>query len=236
MAVEHSVILKTIKETAHKNGGKPLGKKAFMQQTGIKESEWSGIYWARWSDAVEEAGFIPNRANVRIDEAIIFAKLIAAIRYHKKLPTKAELRLYRNSIDQGFPVAALIKRFRTVENIYSVLGEYAADNEEYSDITDLCKAFISEDVIAIPASEGWVYLIQSGSHYKIGKSNNLERRIKEIRVQLPEAAILVHSIRTDDPDGIEAYWHRRFADRRANGEWFKLSLSDVAAFKRRKYQ
>lgn len=78
-------------------------------------------------------------------------------------------------------------------------------------------------------------MIKSGRHYKIGRSNAVGRRERELAIQLPEKTALVHSISTDDPVGIEQYWHKRFADRRGNGEWFNLSRDDVKAFRRRKF-
>ncbi len=55
-AVNKQIILAQIKKTAAENGGVPLGVLRFENATGIKQTEWLGRYWARWSDAVREAG------------------------------------------------------------------------------------------------------------------------------------------------------------------------------------
>jgi len=116
------------------------------------------------------------------------------------------------------------------------LAKWIGESGEYHDLLSMFEVVELTAAPSAPSKEGLVYLIKAGAHYKIGRSDELERRVKEIRIALPESATLEHSIRTDDPAGIESCWHRRFADRRANGEWFKLTPSDVAAFKRRKYQ
>lgn len=58
------------------------------------------------------------------------------------------------------------------------------------------------------------------------------RRGNELKIQLPENLDLIHEIKTDDPSGIEAYWHRRFEAKRMQGEWFDLNSTDIKAFKR----
>jgi Meiotically Up-regulated Gene 113 (MUG113) protein len=82
---------------------------------------------------------------------------------------------------------------------------------------------------------GSVYLLKAGGFYKIGRSVAVGQRECQLAIQLPEKAITLHAIRTDDPVGIEAYWHKRFESRRKNGEWFELDPADVKAFRRRKF-
>jgi hypothetical protein len=82
----------------------------------------------------------------------------------------------------------------------------------------------------------FVYLLRSGKSYKIGRSTDTGRRLSQLAIQLPNKPDTVHVIETDDPEGIELYWHRRFAEKRQQGEWFQLTSDDIEAFKRRQYQ
>ena len=81
---------------------------------------------------------------------------------------------------------------------------------------------------------GYVYMLKHGTRreYKIGRTNNPLRREGELGIQLPEKCQPIHYVQTDDPEGVEAYWHRRLANKRKEGEWFALTPQDVRAFKR----
>jgi hypothetical protein len=228
-------ILSEIKRIAKAGGGQPPGVRAFERATGITEGTWRGLYWVRWSDALKEAGFEPNKWQGKFETEFIFEKFIEGARHYRRLPTSMELRMYRRT-HPGFPNEKTLRSyFGSTAKLLSNLRTWLTDKPDYGDVMEMLGAG-AEETKSSKLNEGLVYLIRSGAHYKIGRSDELERRVKEIRIALPEAATLVHSIRTDDPAGIEAYWHRRFADRRAHGEWFKLTNADVAAFKRRKYQ
>jgi Meiotically up-regulated gene 113 len=230
-------ILNEIRRLTKVNGGKPPGRRLFERETGIPESAWFGVYWPRWGDAVSEAGFVPNTRNEKLDEEFVLGKLADACRHYGRIPATMELRLYKK-IDPEFPnEKTFLANFGGKKNLIRRLGEWAINNRGPDIVAMMPDHSIApERTHTGRPKEGIVYLICSGAHFKIGRSDDIERRVKEIRIALPETAKLVHSIRTDDPSGIEAYWHRRFADRRANGEWFKLTASDVAAFKRRKTQ
>lgn len=230
-------ILDAIRRTAKENGGAPLGVRRFEKDTGIKPYDISR-YWARFSDAQQEAGFSSNALSSAYDMEFLLEKIIALMRELGRYPTDGDL-LFKSNRDPNFPSTKPFRRLGNKKDAAKKIYEYAAQ-KGYDDILELCKKVIEnskekedENVDNSEASRiGEVYLFKSGRYYKIGKTNDTVRRGQELRIQLPEKMDLVHSIKTDDPSGVEAYWHRRFDAKRMNGEWFDLNSADVKSFKR----
>lgn len=79
--------------------------------------------------------------------------------------------------------------------------------------------------------EGYVYVIQAGPYYKIGHAINVSKRLEQYAPKLPWEVTLIHSIQSADRIALESYLHKRFADKRCNGEWFELDEEDVAWLK-----
>jgi hypothetical protein len=240
--MDKAFILAEIKRTAEENGGIPLGSRSFKRTTGIRETDWLGKMWARWADAVKEAGLQPNQKTTRInDEQLLFnvAQLTQKLGH---FPVARELRLHAHQ-NKGFPADNTIARLGPRYELMAKVRAFCANRSKLADVLSICDQELARNLpqngdskitSASEASFGCVYLIKAGRFYKIGRSNDAGRRGRELAIQLPEKAIRVHVIRTDDPVGIEAYWHKRFEQKRRNGEWFDLTAADVQTFKRRK--
>jgi len=231
-------IIKEIQRTAKENGGMPLGRLRFSSETGIKMNDLLGKHWVRWSEALAEAGFQANKFQGALDESILFEKYIKLVRVLGHLPVEAELRLHARK-DDSLPNSKTYQaRFKSKLGLIQELNVYCSSRSGYEDVVALCKDYIvnneegAEKELNSNLKSGYVYLFKMGRSYKIGKTFNPIRREGEIILQLPEKSEPIHYIQTDDPSGIEKYWHMRFADKRKEGEWFALTSEDIRAFKR----
>lgn len=229
-------ILDEIKRTARENEGKPLGTALFEKETGIRPYDWEQ-YWPRFGDAQREAGFEPNTLRGALSDDHLIEQLIELIRKLGRFPTTRDFLVERRQ-NSAFPSRGAIQRRGGQGELAKRVTAYCETHQRFSDVTALCRPVVEGSVpdASVDRDEalelGEVYLFKSGRYYKIGRTNDTVRRGKEIRVQLPEKVTLIHTIKTDDPPGIEAYWHRRFEAKRMNGEWFDLNAADIRAFKR----
>lgn len=234
-------VLQEIRRTAEANGGIPLGRKRFATETGIKEFDWSK-FWPRWSDAIRESGLEPNQFQGAYDESALLKPYATFIRELGRLPTINELRGKAHT-DPEFPSEKTLRsRFGAKPKLIKRVIEFLGDQKEFNDVVAVCQQYKSPNHVTdenhAPSNDnelGYVYLAKSGRFYKIGRTNATGRREYELGILLPETLTTVHVISTDDPAGIEGYWHKRFEAKRKKGEWFQLTSADVSAFKRRKF-
>lgn len=203
------------------------------------QCDWYPHHWLRWSDAQVEAGYSPNKMQVAIEEEVVIQSYIDLVRELGRTPIVGEIVRKRQS-DRSFPSYSVFpRRFGDKKKLLEAVVRWCQEHSGYEDVITLCSDYEvparSEDTNSRAAAKiatGFVYLMKSGRHYKIGHTICPDSRKRQLTIKIPVPPKTIHSIETDDPPGIEAYWHKRFSDKRGEGEWFELSPEDVAAFKR----
>jgi hypothetical protein len=230
-------LLQALKNAAHREGKNTIGKLRFQTITGISESEWK-YYWPKWNEFLIEAGPAIKSLVERLDDNTVVTALIPLIREKGHWPTFAEMRIYGRE-HPGFPSDNTIRLRGNRHILAGILLKLCSNNPDLNDIVKICEPLIVvyDNVLEFNSQEriqGYVYLMKSGQFYKIGKSKSPDRRRSEVALLLPHDINTIHVIATDDPDGIEQYWHQRFKDKHHRGEFFRLNNADVKAFKRRK--
>jgi len=220
-------IIKEIQRTAKANGNVPLGWRRFEGETGIRYYDWFGKFWTRWSDAVGGAGFASNTMSEAYDESFLLEKLVQLTQRLGRVPTRGDFLLAAKN-DPTIPSEKTFRRFGSKSQLALRIVEYCASNGN-QDVAALWRSFATarqapdtREADSTTRRVGYVYLLKHGTRmeYKIGKTFNALRREGEIALQLPEKLSPVHYIVTDDPTGIEHYWHTRFTEKRKEGEWF----------------
>lgn len=77
---------------------------------------------------------------------------------------------------------------------------------------------------------GYIYLVKAiepQTHYKIGRSQNPQKRIESMGVKLPYPIEVICLIETENMFELEKQLHQHFDSKRVNGEWFKLDEEDI---------
>jgi len=129
--------------------------------------------------------------------------------------------------EEGLAYAKEIMNF--YENItQEQIDEYnekveAALYEEYTAVTTKNKN--KEKV------EGYVYFVESDTGFvKVGMTSNLKTRIKALRSASPHILKLKGYVKTTRYGFLEKQIHSHFSNRKTNGEWFDVKVSEFFSF------
>lgn len=232
-------ILREIANWVDERGGVPT-EREFRNAHGWAASVFSGSIWKRWGDAVRDAGYEPRAAmKPALTTETVMQALALLTRDLGSYPTFRDVE-HASRTSGDVPSMNTVRRHLGRKQVDQIrfLSDWLATHEGFEDVRAILakRSQVANSVIEADdhATDGYVYMLKSGSNYKIGMTRSVGRRWAEIAAAMPDDVELIHYLSTDDAVGIEAYWHRRFKAVRQGGEWFRLAAVDVAAFKRRR--
>jgi hypothetical protein len=142
-------------------------------------------------------GLYAKRENYGYDKHEVLARLALLARTIGRIPALSDMAVARAK-DTNFPSPdAIMSNLGNKAERLRNLREYCEIKGTFEDILQLCNA-ISEPIKRVEESatrtgldDGFVYLLKSGRYYKIGRTNSVGRREREIALQLPQLAKII---------------------------------------------
>jgi hypothetical protein len=118
---------------------------------------------------------------------------------------------------------------RTVEQLEASVA--ASEREERERLDTLFAD--NADWVAADPRHGYVYFLESDMHIKIGWTQNVRQRIRDLQAGNPNPIELRDAIADDDAQMLERLLHGFFSDCQHNGEWHTISADDLQAIAKR---
>lgn len=240
--MEKEAIAEAYMQMVKEQGGKPLSRTAFLQKTLLPENIWSGGHWRSWAHFQFELGLEPTLQAKRTPDEVLLRRFAELALKLNKLPSLADFRMERRK-DPTLPCYDCFHRMAQREELLTMVELFCEDKPEFTPVTELLRQrraifMTRKREQKRKRCQGFVYLLRGGEvrMFRLGAArahgSEFIRKTKALSLR-PET---VHMIDTDDPEGIEDYWRRRFSRQHLKDNLYRLDSNDLMAFRRRKYQ
>lgn len=75
--------------------------------------------------------------------------------------------------------------------------------------------------------DGCIYVIKAGEYRKIGRTKNINDRIRTLKIQLPFPVEVEAVVPCENSAASEAFLHKAYSCNRRNGEWFYMENGEL---------
>jgi hypothetical protein len=225
-------IIDQLKRTTVANGGVPLSTRAFFKETGLGPRDLHRCGWPTHGALLQSQGLARGTMRQAYSDDELFRPLAQLTRVLGHFPTQNEREVERHR-EPAFPSSEAYLRRARGASLEVEFVDWCRRSNAYPDlVAKLSGSIVGAIKQRRPAVRGYVYMMRSGRRHKIGRETTEGARQAAAGTWLEDPRV-VHRIATDDPEGVERYWHERFRkqNKLVKGELYDLTAADVAAFK-----
>ncbi len=109
----------------------------FEKATGIRMSEWYGIHWRSWGDAITEAGYEPNERQGKLSSDEVLRKYAEAVRHFGRIPAEIDMRMFSRERPDFPGRSTYSNHFGNKQRLVAALAKFVRENADYADLEQI---------------------------------------------------------------------------------------------------